>query len=63
MRQLSTECACGDGFWVIFSQRPRADFQGMFSEGERLAQVALLLPEDRQVMQGLTYQGMVLTQV
>ncbi len=45
------------------SQRLGADLQGAFGERYRLAQVALLLIEDGQVMQRLSYLRMVLTEV
>jgi hypothetical protein len=45
------------------SQRLRADLQGAFGERFRLAQVALLLIEDGQVMQRLSYLRVVLTEL
>ncbi len=63
MYKLSVERSGGDCFGMSVSQGHGEDLQGAFGERYRLAQVALLLIEDSQVMQCLSYLGMVLTEV
>src|SRR5260370_41517357 len=60
--KLSVKRSGGDRFGMSVSQGLGADLQGAFGESYRLAQVALLLIEDGQIMQRLSYLRMVLTE-
>ena len=61
--KLSVNRSGGDRFGMSVSQGLGADPQGAFGERYRLAQVALLLIKDGQIMQRLSYLRMVLTEV
>ena len=61
--KLSEKRSGSHRFGMSVSQGLGADLQGTFGERYRLAQVALLLKEDGQIMQRLSYLRMVLTEV
>lgn len=50
LHQFSIERSRGDRFRVSLSQSLQANFQGMFGERKSLIQVALLLPQESQVV-------------
>ena len=61
--KLSEKRSGGGRFGMSVSQRLGANLQGAFGERFRLAQVALLLIEDGQVMQRLSYLRVVSTKL
>src|SRR6266567_3081194 len=61
--QMSVECLRGSRFGMPLSQRVRTDDERAFGQRAGFPQVALSLPQARQVMQRLRCLGMILTQL